>query len=78
MSCMALELRSYAHMEVWYKFRRVPTNILSLFKVQNFLRYLFVDVNHFWVVINHLVNALSWRFLEIVNTENISCESLSY
>ena len=40
-SWMDLKLHSYAHLEVWYIFCRVPTSSWSLIKVWTFLHYLY-------------------------------------
>ena len=74
-SLMALKLHSYDHVEVFYKFLRVPTSLLLLFNVQTFLRYLY-GFNHFLMVLNRLINGLGWIFPDISNLEIILCETL--
>ena len=36
--------------------------------------YIFVGFNHFWILVNHLINGLGWRFPEISNMSIILCE----
>ena len=72
---MTLEFHSFAHLEVLYLFRKVPTSLLLLVNVQTFLRYLILVVfNHLSMVINISIYGIGWLFPVISNLEIIMCE----
>ena len=60
-------------------FQRIPTSLLLLVNIRNFLHHLYTLLDQPFLNGNHrLINGLGWRFPDIANLTTVSDEPLLY